>query len=177
MIWLTTVRPDGRPEPSPVWFLWDGETFLIYSQNSSKVALNFDGEDSGPVREFFVSNAGYWIDEFHLDGLRLDATQNIYDDSANEHILAGISRVARQAAGKRSIILVAENEPQEARLAAPFDHAKVTRVVGITHVHVEAGGSLLVERAQRPVPARASASQGMPYAATTSRVCDVSTPR
>src|SRR5947207_2131062 len=47
VIWLTTVRPDGRPEPSPVWFLWDGETFLIYSQNSSKVALNFDGDGMG----------------------------------------------------------------------------------------------------------------------------------
>ena len=50
--------------------------------------------DAGPVREFFVANAGYWIDEFHLDGLRLDATQAIYDDSA-EHILAAIGRAAR----------------------------------------------------------------------------------
>ncbi|HEX5269502.1 MAG TPA: alpha-amylase family glycosyl hydrolase, partial [Gemmataceae bacterium] len=37
--------------------------------------INFDDADSGPVREFFVANAGYWIDEFHFDGLRLDATQ------------------------------------------------------------------------------------------------------
>ncbi len=44
-------------------------------------AINFDGEGSGPVREFFIANAGYWIDEFHLDGLRLDATQDIHDDS------------------------------------------------------------------------------------------------
>lgn len=42
-------------------------------------AINFDGADCGPVREFFVANAGYWVEEFHLDGLRLDATQNIYD--------------------------------------------------------------------------------------------------
>ncbi|MGH8245630.1 MAG: alpha-amylase family glycosyl hydrolase, partial [Gammaproteobacteria bacterium] len=39
-------------------------------------AINYDGENAGPVREFFVANAGYWIDEYHLDGLRLDATQN-----------------------------------------------------------------------------------------------------
>jgi PPOX class probable F420-dependent enzyme len=32
IIWLTTVRPDGRPHTVPVWFLWDGETFLIFSQ-------------------------------------------------------------------------------------------------------------------------------------------------
>src|SRR6185295_51572 len=42
-------------------------------------SINFDGENSAPVREFFVSNAGYWIDEFHIDGLRLDATQAIHD--------------------------------------------------------------------------------------------------
>ena len=41
--------------------------------------INFDGENSAPVREFIIANAGYWIDEFHVDGLRLDATQQIFD--------------------------------------------------------------------------------------------------
>ena len=53
------------------------------------------------MREFFVANAGYWIDEFHLDGLRLDATQDIFDDSP-EHILAAIGRRARAQAGRRT---------------------------------------------------------------------------
>ena len=44
-------------------------------------AINFDGPNSRPVREFFLTNAAYWIEEFHLDGLRLDATQQIFDDS------------------------------------------------------------------------------------------------
>ena len=79
-------------------------------------AINFDGDDAGPVREFYLTNAAYWIAEYHLDGLRLDATQNVYDDSPGEHILAGIARVARAAAGKRSIVLIAENEPQETKL-------------------------------------------------------------
>ena len=60
-----------------------------------------------PVREFFVANAGYWIDEFHLDGLRLDATQSIYDDSA-DHVIAAITREAREAAGDRGIVLIGE---------------------------------------------------------------------
>jgi maltooligosyltrehalose trehalohydrolase len=77
--------------------------------------FNYDGEDGGPVREFIVANAGYWIAEFHLDGLRLDATQSMHDGSP-EHVLAPIGREARRAAGARSIILVAENEPQETRL-------------------------------------------------------------
>ena len=54
-------------------------------------AINYADEHAGPVREFFIANAGYWIEEFHFDGLRLDATQNIYDTSA-EHILAAIAR-------------------------------------------------------------------------------------
>ena len=84
-------------------------------------AINFDGDDSGPVREFFLANAAYWIDEFHLDGFRIDATQAIFDDSADP-ILASIARRARAAAGTRSIVILAENEPQEARQARDVEH-------------------------------------------------------
>ncbi len=83
-------------------------------------AINFDGNEARPVRDYFISNACYWIEEFHLDGLRLDATQNIYDRSA-DHILAAITRHVRIAAGKRSVILVAENESQEVKLVRPCD--------------------------------------------------------
>ena len=80
--------------------------------------INFDGEHSGPVREFFATNACYWISEFHLDGLRFDATQDIHDASPR-HILVDIANLARNAAGKRTIVLVAENEKQQADLARP----------------------------------------------------------
>jgi maltooligosyltrehalose trehalohydrolase len=83
-------------------------------------AINYDGPDSGPVREFFVSNAAYWIAEYHLDGLRLDATQNIYDASPR-NVLADIAVACRKAAGRRSIILVNENESQETKLVRPVD--------------------------------------------------------
>jgi maltooligosyltrehalose trehalohydrolase len=83
-------------------------------------AINFDGPYSNPVREFFMANAAYWIDEFHMDGLRLDATQNIYDDSA-DHILAGIGRQARTAARGRNTIIVAENESQVTKLVRPLE--------------------------------------------------------
>jgi len=78
-------------------------------------AINFDGADAGPVREFFVANAAYWIDEFHMDGLRLDATQQMFDASPR-HIVAEIAERARAAAPHRRLLLVAENEPQHARL-------------------------------------------------------------
>jgi PPOX class probable F420-dependent enzyme len=57
IIWLTTVRADGMPQPTPVWYLWDGETFLIYSQpgahkvrnlsHNQKVALNLNCDAEG----------------------------------------------------------------------------------------------------------------------------------
>jgi maltooligosyltrehalose trehalohydrolase len=81
-------------------------------------AINFDGPLAGPVREFFIANAAYWIDEFHFDGLRLDATQNIYDASP-DHILAAITRQVREAARGRSLVLIAENEPQQTKLVRP----------------------------------------------------------
>src|SRR4051812_16862993 len=43
--------------------------------------INFDGRNSAAVREFFISNGRYWIDEFHFDGFRFDATQSIHDES------------------------------------------------------------------------------------------------
>jgi maltooligosyltrehalose trehalohydrolase len=78
-------------------------------------AINFYGPHSAAVREFYAANAAYWIKEFHLDGLRLDATQNVYDKS-KDHILAEINRSARKAADSRGIIIVAENEPQDTKL-------------------------------------------------------------
>jgi len=78
-------------------------------------AINFDGPHCRSVREFFVENAGHWIDEYHLDGLRLDAIHAIVDRGP-EHILAAIARRVRQAAGGRSTFIVGENEFQDARL-------------------------------------------------------------
>jgi maltooligosyltrehalose trehalohydrolase len=87
-------------------------------QNEWGDAINFDGPDAGPVREFILANVAYWIDEFHLDGLRLDATQQIFDASPI-HIVAEIGRRARAAAGGRRVLLVAENEPQDVRTVTP----------------------------------------------------------
>jgi maltooligosyltrehalose trehalohydrolase len=81
--------------------------------------INFDGIGSKEVREFFISNACYWIQEFHLDGLRLDSTHDLYDEGV-KHILAELSERTREVASPRQIILVAENEPQDIKLIRPY---------------------------------------------------------
>lgn len=82
--------------------------------------INFDGEHAGPVREFVTGNAAYWMREYHLDGLRLDATQALFDDSPT-HIITEIGRAARAAAGRRSILLFAENEDQRVQHVVPVE--------------------------------------------------------
>ena len=81
--------------------------------------LNFDGPSSQPVREFFVANSAYWIDEFHFDGLRLDATQAIVDRSGRS-IISDIVAAVRSAANGRRTWVVAENEPQRTDLIRPL---------------------------------------------------------
>ncbi len=88
------------------------------NENEWGDAINFDGPNSGPVREFFITNGCYWIEEFHFDGFRFDALHAVRDRS-NEYIIGAVARAAREAAGTRSIILIAENDRQEARMVRP----------------------------------------------------------
>src|SRR6266404_9902766 len=87
-------------------------------ENDWGETINFDGPESDPVREFFITNGRYWIDEFHFDGFRFDATQEVKDES-DEYIIGAIGRAARETARPREIILIAENERQEAKLILP----------------------------------------------------------
>lgn len=99
---------------------FSADYFTDKYENEWGEAINFDGENSLAVRDFFISNARYWIEEFHFDGLRLDATQQMFDDSPT-HILAGISRAVRKAGKDRRTFIVAENEPQEVKLVKPLE--------------------------------------------------------
>jgi maltooligosyltrehalose trehalohydrolase len=83
-------------------------------------ALNYDGGNSGPVREWVATNAAYWAAEYHLDGLRLDATQQIFDASP-ENIQAMLTKAIRAAARGREVIMIAENEPQNTKLTRSLD--------------------------------------------------------
>jgi maltooligosyltrehalose trehalohydrolase len=83
-------------------------------------ALNFDEAHSGPVREFLLANLQHWIVEYHLDGVRLDATQ-AFDDDSPKHILLELARAAREAAGERQVLIIGESEPQRTSLLRPSD--------------------------------------------------------
>ena len=106
------LGPDGNylAEVSP-------DYFTDKYKNDWGRAVNFEGP--APAREHFVANAAYWIDEYHFDGLRLDATQNIQDESA-EHVLRSITTRARMAARGRRTYVIGENEPQDTRLVRPL---------------------------------------------------------
>lgn len=84
------------------------EYFTAEYKNDWGESINFSSPEA---REFYLANAACWIEEYHFDGLRLDATQDIHDTS-KEHILAAIVKRLRKVAGDRKFYVVAENEPQ-----------------------------------------------------------------
>jgi maltooligosyltrehalose trehalohydrolase len=86
-------------------------------------AMNFDGPYSDPVREFFIGNALYWIDEFHMDALRLDAVDWILDQRA-QHFLQQIAAEVHSHRTRtgRQIYLFAENDTNDMRLINPVKY-------------------------------------------------------
>ena len=89
--------------------------FTDRHQTAWGAAINYDGEGARTVRDFFIHNALYWLEEYHLDGLRFDAVHAIADDSS-PHILTELAESVRAGPGReRHIHLVLENDHNEAR--------------------------------------------------------------
>ncbi len=84
-------------------------------------AINFDGPDSDPVRHFIISNALYWVTEYHIDALRLDAIHGIFDFSA-KHILQELGEAVHEQANQlgRDIHVIAESDLNDSRVIAPI---------------------------------------------------------
>lgn len=128
-------------------------------------AIDYDGPQARPVREYVLQNAEHWLREYHVDGFRLDATHAIYD-RGEPHILAELASRARAAAGSRGILLIAENDANDVRLVTPqaeggfgldavwaddFHHAVHTTLTGEREGYYEdyAGGAEEIARAVR----------------------------
>ena len=86
--------------------------FTKGNENPWGATINYDLE---PVRRMAIDNASYWIREYHFDGLRLDATQNIHDPR-HPTLLATLVSEARRAAGKRSLVISGEDYLQRTPL-------------------------------------------------------------
>lgn len=77
--------------------------------------INFDGKESGrTVRQYFIQNALYWLEEYHFDGIRFDAVHAILDDS-EKHFLAELGETVREKFPDRQIHLMLENEANQAK--------------------------------------------------------------
>ncbi|HXV19160.1 MAG TPA: malto-oligosyltrehalose trehalohydrolase [Candidatus Omnitrophota bacterium] len=83
-------------------------------------AVNFDGAESGPVREHVISNALYWVMEYHVDALRLDAIHGIFDFGAR-HILEELGARVKEEARKvgREVLIIPESDLNDSRVIRP----------------------------------------------------------
>ena len=98
-----------------------GEYFTAKYHTPWGRGFNTDGPDSDEVRRYFVDNALHWVTDFHVDGLRFDATDQIYDFSA-QHLLEEVATAVhvQAAALGRRVLCVAETEANDPRwLRAP----------------------------------------------------------
>ena len=86
--------------------------------------INFDGTDSRVVRDFFIHNALYWLNEYHFDGLRLDAVHAIDDDSTPDILTALADAVRRSIDADRHVHLILENDRNQARYLQRDEHCR-----------------------------------------------------
>jgi len=85
-------------------------------------AINFDGPLSDEVRRFFIENALYWVAEFHIDALRLDALHAILDTSAQPFLTELATSVHQQAQKlNRQVYLIGESNLNDTRLLRPVE--------------------------------------------------------
>lgn len=113
MVFLDVVYNHMGPEGNHLP-IYASQFFAAARKTPWGAALNFDGDSSGPVREYFIQNALYWLMEYHVDGLRLDAVDAMLDDS-QPHILEEIARRCREeAGGGRELHLILENDDNSA---------------------------------------------------------------
>ena len=99
-----------------------GPYFTDHHHTPWGAAINYDDRDSEHVRDFVLQNVRYWIRDFHIDGLRLDAVHAIVD-SGPRHILADIRTTADDESARRGwpVHIIAESNLNEVRLLLPQD--------------------------------------------------------
>jgi maltooligosyltrehalose trehalohydrolase len=100
-----------------------GSYFTDHYKTPWGKAVNYDGPGSDAVRDYVLNNARMWLEEFHFDGLRLDAVHAIYDLSAR-HILRDVQEAAEKVAQRtgKLVHIIAESDLNDPRLLHPRRH-------------------------------------------------------
>ncbi len=114
MVFLDVVYNHFGPEGNYL-HLYAPPFFTNKHQTPWGEAINFDGDNSHWVRQFFIHNALYWLEEFHFDGLRLDAVHSIFDET-HPDILEEMAEAVRSLVGEsRHVHLILENDRNASR--------------------------------------------------------------
>ena len=108
------LGPEGNYLPA----FTSGRYFTERHHTPWGAAVNYDGADAKPVREFVIHNALHWAHEYHVDGLRLDATHAIVDDSPT-HVLAEMAARVTESLDGRHFVFIAEDERNERNVVTP----------------------------------------------------------
>ena len=114
MVFLDVVYNHFGPEGNYL-HLYAPQFFTARHQTPWGAGLNFDGAHSRAVRDFFIHNALYWLTEYRLDGLRLDAVHAIADDGEADILTELAEAVAAGPGRERQVHLVLENDANAAR--------------------------------------------------------------
>jgi malto-oligosyltrehalose trehalohydrolase len=124
-VFLDVVYNHFGPEGNYLHVYAKDTFFTNIHQTPWGMAINFDGENSRTVRDFFIHNALYWLEEYHIDGLRLDAVHAIKDDSKPD-ILEELAQKVRQVMQKqnRHVHLLLENDHNAAHYLKRDSHGQ-----------------------------------------------------
>ena len=126
MVFLDVVYNHFGPEGNYLQ-LYAPDFFSTRHETPWGAGLNFDGPGSRTVRDFFIHNALYWLEEYHLDGLRLDAVHAIRDDSRPDILEELADAVAAGPGRRRHVHLVLENDANAARYLTRGDDGRPQR--------------------------------------------------
>jgi malto-oligosyltrehalose trehalohydrolase len=126
MVLLDVVYNHFGPEGNYL-HLYAPQFFTEHYHTPWGAAINFDQQGSRTVRDFMIHNALYWLEEYRLDGLRLDAVHAIRDDESEVNILAELAQRVREGPGKsRPIHLILENDNNAAHFLRRNDRGDVS---------------------------------------------------
>ena len=114
MVFLDVVYNHFGPEGNYI-SLYAAEFFNPEHHTPWGAAIDFDGANARPVRDFFIHNALFWLEEYHFDGLRLDAVHAIEDTSLPDIVEELVARVRAGPARERHVHIILENDDNDSR--------------------------------------------------------------